>query len=341
MTRKLVWVCSGNIAPNCAGKVGDVLVASAVIPWLQSEGWDIHFITNDLMAEDIKKSYRSYRISSSTIEDKNLSEADVKAAMKAERVVILRPFGDADGNRWQKQLIDATCSEEREEMFRKIVRIGHLNAFAPKGPHMVEQILQSIKKPLGLSEHPKKPLFPLLACKEEWTYQAKEKGCLILPFAGGKEKWLPVRTVVDIVQRLGGATVTVAGTKFDLDRREYESAVRDAGAQFVEIEKCEFASLAANSKEVFSVDGGMCWATVSGLNWLAGERKLSKQNYPRMTVILGRDASWNMNPTARVWKPLAKYPERVRQVNASQYKRLEDVTVEEIIAEIHCCPTEF
>jgi len=80
----IVWVCPGNIAPNCAGKVGDVLVSSAVTSYLQNEGWDIHFVTNEIMEKRLRDTYGFHvsniiQAGSKTV----LSQDDVEAARDA------------------------------------------------------------------------------------------------------------------------------------------------------------------------------------------------------------------------------------------------------------------
>lgn len=323
-SQSIVWICPGNMAPNCAGKVGDVLVASAVTRQLQAEGWDIHFVCNEIMAPHLAQ---TYAISVSVIAD-TLNSGDLEKAAAAQHVFILRPFGDLDGNRWQQQLVQEGIDP------RRILRVGMLNAFSVEGPHMVQQIVTSIGSRVPLSSEGM--LFPLLKLDEEKPVERKGHATidhLILPFAGGRPKWLPKETVLGIVDHIGG-NVGIAGTPFGEEPNglaELKSVFRgrEPSPEFITASMTEIAAIGSSCRNIFCVDGGICWATVSGLNWLALNDQLSEDEYPNITVILGRDEWWNLAPTAPVWKPLAVYPQKVRQVNATQTVRLVDVPVSE------------
>jgi hypothetical protein len=91
-SKRILWVCPGNIAPNCTGRVGDILVASAVTSYLQNEGWDIHFVTNDIMENRLRNTY-GFHVSPiiQTGSMTGLSPNDVETAKHACQVFILRP----------------------------------------------------------------------------------------------------------------------------------------------------------------------------------------------------------------------------------------------------------
>jgi hypothetical protein len=164
-------------------------------------------------------------------------------------------------------------------------------------------------------------------------------GYLILPFAGGREKWLPTDTVVEMVRCLVcDGTVCIAGTPFGDEPeglQDIENALQTHSlttkAKCTQTIGEEIALLAAQALRVFCVDGGICWLTVAGLNWLVQTERLSEASYPRVTVVLGRDDAWNLAPTAAVWTPLAVNPTRIEQVNASQTLRLRDVPATDIV----------
>lgn len=322
------------MAPNCAGKVGDVLVASAVTARLQDKGWKIHFITNSVMSQRLAN---TYGISVSIIKDTEnglqLGVEDLIKALSVEHIFILRPFGDAEGNSWQSQLVKDVQIDPN-----KICRVGGLNAFSVNGPHITEQILAAL--PPVFQTPPNKPLLPLLKLDEDSYNKKKEeigtdKHYLILPFAGGREKWLPNELILEMIEALNQQNifVEIAGTKFGQEPNgllEIRVAVQNAGLEArchcTTLEK--IAVLGACCEKIFSVDGGICWATVAGLNWLTKNVLLQEDTYPKITVILGRDRVGNLAPTARVWKPLVKFPDHVKQINQEQNLRLMDIADE-------------
>ena len=245
---------------------------------------------------------------------------------------ILRPFGDGEANAWQKQLVDGGVRPER------ICRVGGLDAFAGHGPHICAQILPHVIGALPLSRI--RPMFPLLSLESAKAPSLVIKGrYLISPFAGGREKWLPTDTVVEIVRCLvRDGTVCISGTPFGDEPdglREIEDALRSnslaAAATCTQATGEQIALLAAQALRVICVDGGICWLTVAGLNWLVQNGRLSEASYPRVTVVLGRDAAWNLAPAAAVWTPLAVNSTRLEQVNASQTLRLRDVPTTDIV----------
>lgn len=333
-SKEIIWICPGNMAPNCAGKVGDVLVASAVVAGLQDKGWEIHFITNAVMSQRLAN---TYGISVSNIKDADnglqLGVEDLIKALSVEHIFILRPFGDEEGNSWQNQLV-----KDGQIDPSKICRVGGLNAFSVNGPHLTEQILAAL--PPVFQTPPNKPLLPLLKLDEDSYKKKKEKiitdrHYLILPFAGGREKWLPTKLILKMIEASNQQNifVEIAGTKFGQEPAgllEIGIAIRNnllkACCHCTTLE--EIAVLGACCEKIFSVDGGVCWATVAGLNWLTKNVLLQEDTYPKITVILGRDQVGNLAPTARVWKPLVEFPDHVKQVNKEQNLRLMDIADE-------------
>ncbi|KAA3655784.1 MAG: hypothetical protein DWQ10_16875 [Calditrichaeota bacterium] len=332
--KNIVWICPGNMAPNCAGQIGDVLVSSAVTKYLKNaKGCEILFITNEIMKDCIKNTYDNIDVSA-LHQDENglfLGESDLIATREADITYILRPFGDKEGNKWQCQLIKNGIGKD------KICRIGSLNAFSMDGPHMVSQILEGI----GENQHATLP-FPLFkrSSKSSSDTLIGDKGnpdFLVLPFAGGYEKWLPINILSDLVSELKKqGNVLVAGTQFDQEKNpvewlEYNKEIKRVFSRLIPVTKEEIPYLASLCKKIYCVDGGMCWVTISGLNWLAVEQKWKEGRYPEITVIIGRDNYWNLAPTAAVWKPLAKFPNRVRQINGEQTFRLRDLKIKDIL----------
>ena len=62
--KSIVWLCPGNMAPNCAGQIGDVIVSSAVTKYLKNQkGFNIRFITNSIMKESIENTYPNIKVS--------------------------------------------------------------------------------------------------------------------------------------------------------------------------------------------------------------------------------------------------------------------------------------
>lgn len=333
-SKEILWICPGNMAPNCAGKVGDVLVASAVTARFQDKGWEIHFVTNSVMSQRLAN---TYGISVSIIKDTEnglqLGVEDLIKALSVEHIFILRPFGDAEGNSWQNQLV-----KDGQIDPNKICRVGGLNAYSVNGPHLTEQILAAL--PPVFQTPLNKPLLPLLKLDEDIYNKKKEENrterhYLILPFAGGREKWLPIELILGMIKASNQQNifVEIAGTKFGQEPAgllEIGVAVKNnslkARCHCTTLE--EIAVLGACCEKIFSVDGGICWATVAGLNWLTKNVLLQEDTYPKITVILGRDQAGNLAPTACVWKPLVKFPDHVKQVNKVQNLRLIDIANE-------------
>lgn len=335
MAKKLiVWVCPGNMAPNCAGQIGDVLVSSAATKYLKNEkDFNIRFITNKIMKECIENTYEDIEVSAFQQEENRLylGENDLNAALGADFTFILRPYGDKEANKWQSQLIDTGIDKDR------ICRIGSLNAFSMNGPHMVKQILEG----MGESQITTLP-FPLFkgssgSSFDSFDVRNVKPHSLILPFAGGREKWLPSNTLVEMVNELKKCgDVLVAGTKFDEQKNpeewlEYKEEIERVSDPLISTTKEEIPYLASLCKKIYCVDGGMCWVTVSGLNLLATEQKWEEGRFPEITVIIGRDDYWNLAPTAAVWKPLARFPKRVRQINDDQTFMLKDLKTKYIL----------
>lgn len=349
--KKLLWICPGNIAPNCAGKVGDVLLTSAITYYLQ-KNWEIHFITNQIMS---KRLQNTYKISVSEIKETGkglrIDRKDLIEARDADCIFILRPFGDNEGNVWQSQLIIDYKIDRK-----KIFRIGNLNAFSLNAHLMATQIFNEIghqSEQNGLDElaglkevddnFVEGKVFPLLDVSKYISRsdfkKDQYKKYLILPFAGGRQKWLPTELVVELILKLDklGGVIEIAGTPFGDDKeglleikKELQKKIGKKGCKLPKVSyQCksleEIVILSKDCEHIFCVDGGICWVTIAGLNWCASQENWEKIQYPKISVILGRDKAWNLAPTASVWKPLAKFPNRINQINLSQELRLVDI----------------
>jgi len=197
--KSIIWISPGNMAPNCAGKIGDVLVSSAVANYLNSEHHQkIHFITNTIMKKYISDTYKNFYVSALKQIDNNLilEGSDLNAAQKADAVYILRPFGDKEGDTWQSQLVTNGVNKEN------IFRIGALNAYSMNGPHMVNQIIEAMNK-----SKPSSLPFPLFKCISESAFQNakpdfKAPEFLILPFAGDRKKCMPTSILTGLINKL-------------------------------------------------------------------------------------------------------------------------------------------
>lgn len=332
MSREVFVICPGNIAPNCPGQVGDVLIVSAVLARLMTDGWDVHCVTNAIMHRRLAD---TYGMSTSVLERSPdvlmLSAHDIARAAEAEHVLLFRPFGDPEGNNWQSQLLSQPGSQPA-----RLCRIGGLSGFSQAGPHMVEQIRSRLAPVVPLPRDV--PLVPLL--RVDGGYAGEQDGhdepqVMILPFAGGRQKWLPMPIILALVEALEG-TAEIAATPYGeepaaLDQIADALQQRSLSASFFVGEAEDIAFRAAQRQRLYAVDGGTCWTTAAGLNWLTQRGLLLREQFPEIRVILGRDSASNLAPTAAVWKPLALVPERVTQVNSDQVLRLHDITVHDII----------
>lgn len=342
MKRGLIcWICPGDMAPCYTGKVGDIFVSGVVTAFLQSKGWQIHFVANRIMACRLQDTYGiSTSVIRGTSHGGRLCKKDVDLARSANHIFILRPFGDVEGNAWQVQLIRHGVNP------KSICRVGDLNAYYLAGPHIITQIFQSLHK--VLVDSPRHLLLPLLKLPIERRVNKEAKiNYLILPFAGSRNKWLPTKTLIGLAQKLyeqqmpedvsaEAPTIHVAGTSFGdepecLDQIETVLRRHSIPCNCVSGSMEEIALLAARCRQVYCVDGGICWSTIAGLNWLVYKGYLRKVEFPKITVIMGRDAGWNLAPTASVWSPLAANMNRVSQVNSDQEYRLLDLPVNEIV----------
>ena len=331
--KSILWISPGDMAPNCAGKIGDVLVSSAVAHYLTIKmGSTIYFVTNSIMKTFIKNTYPRLKVSDlkKSRDGFVLSEDDILAAGNTDLIFILRPYGDRQANLWQQQLI------ESEINYNNINRIGNLDGYSINGPHMVIQILAAIGEPL-----PKDLPVPLFNPSSKTSAPFRENfksDLLILPFAGDYSKWLPLSVLSSLIKKLKcSGNIIIAGTIHDKEKYhaqwlEYGKEMKNKNnVRFQTHSLQEIPLLAAKCKNIFCVDSGLTWIAVAGLNWLASTEHWDINSYPMITLIHGRDKNWNILPSAAVWRPVSKFSDRLYQVNKHQKARLIDLTYSDII----------
>ena len=331
--KSIVWICPGGIA-HYPGQIGDVFVCSSITQYLQEIGYKIHFITNEIMYNFLKKTY-SFDISfMKKVNNKLvLSEEDLERAKTADFIFVLKHFNEEDGNFWEEQLLSFNIKKE------KICRVGNLNSFALNGPHIQEQVLDCILERIK-EKRPNKLIYPLLKIDDKFFREKrllyKEKfDYAILPFAGDKRKWLTEDIITNLVSNLKGNICIFYSSsgeelKFILKlKRSLESTFPNVKFLATSIETiCAFS---CRCKEIFCVDSGVTWGVVAGFNWLVLNKNLKKEEYPLIKIVFGKDITKNLLPTSSVWLPLSIYPEKIKAINEKQELVLKDVNIDMIL----------
>lgn len=323
--KKIMFVCNGGIA-NYPGKIGDVLVSSAVAYFLRKRNYEIHFVTNEIMKEFLRKTH-DFSVSSTkkTNDLEILDNKDLEIGKENDFIFILKQDGNKEGDFWEKQLLDYGVEKS------KVYRIGKLDIFSENGKHITEQIISEVLLFLK-EERWGEEIYPLLNIGKE---RKKEKiDYAIFPFAGDRRKWLTNEIILKIISRLKGKISIFGSTKEIEENKELKEEIKKfPNAQINADDILTVCWKIVNCKTVFCVDGGLMWSVIAGLNWLALKNKISEKEFPFFKVIIGKDISENYLPSSSVWRPLLIFKDKAEIINEKRELRLKDIKIEMIIKE--------
>ncbi|GAA4827084.1 hypothetical protein [Algivirga pacifica] len=304
----ILVLANGGMAANCPGKIGDLVLLSAVLQQLQ-QYYPVTLGCNVEMKDRLQKAsdFQVMELS------ENISFMLQEVALNAEYIFILKPFGDLEGTHWKSALQHIGIVEGR------IQYIGNLQAYDFQAPHLSQQLWQAFSTVIAL---------PTIMdfCPKIPVKKKERKGAFvgILPVAGGKDKELPISLLQRVVDKKE-SPIRIFGTLYGEDPQRLQGIRKAIQREQVSVEALEPEAIAAelfSAQKIYAVDGGLLWLVVAMLNFLFQENSAA---YPEIHVIVGRKPDGSYNPVSNVWAPLVLNPSKLHIHNAEQVYALDQL----------------